>query len=114
MNFSYSKNFFHKTFSSGFYNSKFCFKMLNTPINSKKICVNVLNKCYSTNINVLNQSNALRAKILPSLMNGSGTCMISPEFLNVEDGLISLLGGNSKNIFNKLILIILRRKYFLE
>lgn len=102
MNFSHSKNFFHKTFSSGFYNSKFCFKMLNTPINSKKICVNVLNKCYSTNMNVLNQSNALRSKILPSLMNGTGTCMISPEFLNVEDGLISLLGGNSKNRFNKL------------
>jgi len=49
-------------------------------------------------MNVLNQSNALRAKILPSLMNGSGTGMISPEFLNVEDGLISLLAVNSKNI----------------
>ncbi len=100
MNFSYSKNFFNKSFSSGFYNNKFSFKMFHTPINSKKLCINILNKFYSTNLNVLNQSNALRAKILPSLMNGCGTSMISPEFLSVEDGLISLLGANSKNFFN--------------
>lgn len=97
MNFSYSKNFFFKSFSSGFYNNKFSFKMLNTPINSKKFCVSVLNKCHSTNMNVLNNSNALKAKILPSLMSGCGTAMISPEFISVEDGVISILGGNSKN-----------------
>jgi hypothetical protein len=97
MNFSYSKNYFFKSFSSGFYNNKFSFRMLNSPINSKKFCVNVLNKCYSTNLSVLNQSNALKAKILPSLMNGSGTSMISSEFVSVEDGVISLLGVNSKN-----------------
>jgi len=100
MNFSYSKNFFFKSFSSGFYNNKFSFKILNSQLNSKKFCVNVLNKCYSTNLNVLNNSNALKAKILPSLMNGCGTSMISAEFINVEDGVISLLGGNSKNYFN--------------
>ncbi len=96
MNFSYSKNFFSKSFSSGFFNNKFSFKMINNPLNSKKLCVNVLNKCYSTNISVLNQSNVLKSKILPSLMSGSGTTTTPQEVLNIEDGILNLLGGNGK------------------
>ena len=93
MNFSYSKNYFKKSFSSGFFNNKFSFKMLNTTLNSKRFCVGVLNKCYSTNLSMLNQSNDLKSKILPSLINGCGTTMLSQEFLNIEDGVLCLLGG---------------------
>lgn len=96
MNFSYSKNYFFKSFSSGFYNNKFSFKMLNTNLNSKKFCISVLNKCFSTSLNLLNQSNALKSRILPSLINGCGTTMISQEFLNIEDGVLSLLVGKNK------------------
>jgi hypothetical protein len=45
---------------------------------------------------MLNQSNALKSRILPSLINGCGTTMISQEFLNIEDGVLSLLVGMNK------------------
>ena len=96
MNFSNSKKFFSKNFSSHFYNNKFSFKFFNTKINSNKFFVHFQNKFYTTNVNLLVSSDQFKSDMIPLPMRGNGFMMEQNEETVLEN-LMEML-GSSKNV----------------
>ena len=95
MNFSHSKNFFSKNFSSNFYNNKFSFKMFNTKINSNKLLINFQNKLYTTNVNVLKTSDQFKSELIPFTIRGSGLMQETKEE-SVMESLCEMLGSSKQ------------------
>jgi hypothetical protein len=95
MNFSYSKNYFFKNFSSQMYKNKYSFNMLNSKINSRKFFISFSNKNFLSHITALNSCTMMKSAIVPFSLNLNGSSTDAIEILGKED-MVEILHKSGK------------------
>lgn len=98
MNYSYS--FFNKSFSKSFMNSKKCFGMFNSKINTNKFLTNFSNKHYHSHIIFLTNNNMITFNGLAGAMKTLQSSASQQETSSFDDLTTQIVGQGKDKFVN--------------